>query len=171
MDKSWKAESGTASEQRESIVGYTVFPHVLQGLEHLFLWKTMQKQGAGPRDAVVMELPCWAWEAVECRAKTSLVLTAGEPQDPRLIPAELNMTTSWGHQECNPGSTALDCPSALVTSPAHQRGTGQMCWPLPLPWPCASYKLCIREGSTACACSFPTPNSLSLLSLYKQYLT
>lgn len=60
VDKSSKAETGTASEWRESIVGYTVFPHVLQGLECLFLRKTMQKQGAGPHYAVLMEFPCWA---------------------------------------------------------------------------------------------------------------
>lgn len=82
------------SEQRQSIVGYTAFPRVLQGLEYPFLWKIMQKQGVGPHHAVLIELPCWVWEAVECRAKASLLLTAGDPQDPQLIPADLNMTVS-----------------------------------------------------------------------------
>ena len=54
----------------------------------------MQKQGAGPHDAVLIEFSNWVWKTVECRAKAPLLLTAGDPQDPQLIPADLNMTMS-----------------------------------------------------------------------------
>jgi len=36
-------EAGTVGEERQSTVGYAVFPSVLQGLGHPFLWKIMQK--------------------------------------------------------------------------------------------------------------------------------
>lgn len=91
----------------------------------------------------------------------SLLLKASYPQNPRWIPAGLNM---WPWHDTN---TSKILVARVFTLPV-QRSTGQRCWPpfslgyTNLISSQASSQLCRREAGTACTCSLPPGNRLSL---------